>query len=301
MDVINRRDFLSRTAAAVGGALVARAWAEPTTAPATTQPAVKSIRRATDQIVLGKTGIKASRLAIGTGTHSGNEQRAAGEENMIKLLRTELDEGIRWWDAADMYRSHPYVGRALKEVQRDRVTLTSKTAAKDAAGVRADIERFRKELGTDYIDVLLLHCMTKADWPTLMRGPMDALSEAKEKGYVRAVGCSCHTFGALKAAADEPWVEVDLARINPRAVAMDVDNAADVPKVDEVLRTMHERGKVVYGMKILGEGQFKGERIDASLRFALSKPYLSGFTIGFNSKEQIADIVRRIERIRATA
>jgi 1-deoxyxylulose-5-phosphate synthase len=306
MDAINRRDFLSRTAAVLAASLATRVWAEPATRPAVTQPATtlpsgKSFRLANDQIVLGKTGIKASRLAIGTGTHSGNDQRAAGEDNMIKLLRGELDEGIRWWDAADMYRSHPYVGRALKEVKRDRVTLTSKTMGKTAEAVRADIERFRKELNTDYIDVCLLHCMTDGDWPEKMKGPMEALSEAKQKGHVRAVGCSCHTFEALKAAADEPWVEVDLARINPHGVLMDVPKVEDVPKVDEVLRTMHARGKVVYGMKIIGEGAFRGRQIDKSLEYALSRPYLSGFTIGFSSKAQIDDIVRRIERIQAPA
>jgi 1-deoxyxylulose-5-phosphate synthase len=308
MDSLNRRDFLARTAA-VGASLAARAIAEPAasqpaaTRPAGTQPAAKSILRATDQIVLGKTGIKASRLAIGTGTKGGSEQQRAGVDTMVRVFRAALDEGIRWWDAADMYKSHPYVRQALEEVQRDRVTITGKTWCrdKDAAGVRADIERFRQEMNTDYIDIVLLHCMEDPEWPKKMRGAMDVLSEAKAKGHVRAVGCSCHTFGALKAAADEPWVEVDLARINPRAVMMDVTKAVDVPKVDEVLRTMHERGKVVYGMKILGEGQFKGDRIDTSLRFALSKPYLSGFTIGFSSTDQVADIAGRIERIAAPA
>jgi predicted aldo/keto reductase-like oxidoreductase len=189
----------------------------------------------------------------------------------------------------------------LKEVKRDRVTLTSKTMAKTAEAVKADIERFRKELNTDYIDICLLHCMTDGKWPEKMKGPMDALSAAKEKGYVRAVGCSCHTFEALQAAADEPWVEIDLARINPHGVMMEVGKPEEVPKVDALLRKMHERGKVIYGMKIVGEGTFKGKQIDKSLEYALSRPYLSGFTIGFNSKAQIDDIAKRIERIQAPA
>jgi aryl-alcohol dehydrogenase-like predicted oxidoreductase len=302
VDTMNRRDFLSRTAAVVGASITGPALAaSPAARPAATRPAGQAVLRATDQIVLGRTGIKASRLAIGTGTFSGDEQRGAGEQVMIRLFRSALDEGIRWWDAAGMYRSHPYIGRALKEIKRDQVTLTSKTQAKDAAGIRRDVDNFRKELGTDYIDIVLLHCMTDPHWPTKMRGAMDALSEAKDKGWVRAVGCSCHSFGALKAAADEPWVEVDLARTNPFAVLMDVEQAGEVSKVDEVLKRMHERGKVVYGMKILGEGRLKGDRIDASLRSVLSKSYISGFTIGFSAKDQIDDIVRRIERIGATA
>ncbi|HOB75457.1 MAG TPA: aldo/keto reductase [Phycisphaerae bacterium] len=302
MGLLNRRDFLSRTAAAVGASFVVGTTTGSEAAePPATRPVGRSILRANDQILLGKTGIKASRLSIGTGTKGGSEQRGAGAPAMIKMLRNALDEGIRWWDAADSYKSHPYVGQALKEVKRDQVTITTKTTGKTAERVLADIERFRTELGTDYLDIVLLHCMVDADWPRKLRGAMDALSEAKEKGWVRAVGCSCHTFEALKAAADEPWGEVNLARINPFATLMDVDKPADVPKVEEVLKTMHERGKAVYGMKILGEGRIKGDQIDESLAFVLKKPYISGFTIGFSDPRQIDDIARRIERIRATA
>jgi 1-deoxyxylulose-5-phosphate synthase len=302
MNRMNRRTFLSQTAAAVGVSVVSRALAvPPASQPAATRPAGKSILRATDQVLLGRTGLKASRLAIGTGTKSGSEQHRAGPDAMVRLLRSALDDGIRWWDAADMYHSHPYLGRALKEIKRDQVTITSKTQAHDAAGALADIERFRKELGTDYIDILLLHCMEDPGWPSQKKGAVDALREAKDKGWVRAVGCSCHSLEALKASADEPWVDVVLARTNPFAVIMDVPEASQVPKVDAVLRTLHERGKVVYGMKILGEGLLKDDRIDQSLRSVLAKPYVSGFTIGFSAKRQIDDIVRRIERIGATA
>lgn len=295
MGVINRRDFLAQAAAAVGVSLGARSFGAE--AVVATRPAEKKLLRATDQVVLGKTGIKTSRLSIGTGTRGGSEQRGAGNDAMVRLFRGALDEGIRWWDAADMYRSHPYLKLTLKEIKRDQVVITSKTWNKTAEGVKADLERFRKELDTDYIDILLLHCMTDDKWPEKMKGPMDVLSEAKQKGLVRAVGCSCHTFGALKAAADEPWVEVDLARINPFAVMMDVEKADEVSKVSEVLETMHQRGKSIYGMKIIGEGALKGDKIDESLKFALEKPYLSGFTIGFSKPEQIADIAKRIEKL----
>lgn len=302
MDSMNRRDFLTRTTTvAVGLSLGARVLADP--AVQTRPSAGKAPLKAADQVVLAKTGIKTSRLSIGTGTKGGSEQKQQGVEGMVKLFRSALDEGVRWWDVADMYKSHPYVKAALKEIKRDQVTITSKTWCREKTGNEArdkvveDVKRFRDEMGTDYIDIVLLHCMEDPAWPTKLRPAMDALSEMKEKGWVRAVGCSCHSFEALKAAADEPWVEVDLARINPFATLMDVKKAEEVSRVEAVLKTMHERGKAVYGMKILGEGQFKGERIEESLRFALSKPYLSGFTIGFSKPEQITDIARRIDRL----
>ena len=300
MKAITRRDFIGQSVAAFGAVsglpAVAGARGAVATAPAATRPARL---HAHDTVTLARTGIRPSRLAIGTGTRSGTEQRAIGLDSFVRMMRHGLDEGIRWWDAADMYKTHPYVREALKQVKRDQVVLTSKTQSKDAAGVRADIERFRQEMNTDYIDIVLLHCMTDGEWPAKMRGAMDALSEAKAKGQVRAVGCSCHTFEALQAAADEPWVEVDLARINPFGRIMDVGKAEEVPRVLQVLETMHRRGKAVYGMKILGEGAFKEDQIDRSLQFVLSKPFVSGFTIGFSSPRQIDDIIRRIERIPA--
>jgi aryl-alcohol dehydrogenase-like predicted oxidoreductase len=247
--------------------------------------------------MLGKTGIKTSRLAIGTGTESGAEQRRLGIEGFVKMLRHGFDQGVRWWDVADSYKTHPHVQAALKEMKRDQVTITSKTSAKDHKGVTADIERFRREMNTDYIDIVLLHCMTDANWTEKLKGPMDALSEAKAKGYVRAVGCSCHTFDALQAAAASPWVDVDLARINPFAAVMDVEKRDQVPEVLQLLKSMHERGKAVYGMKILGAGSFDNSKIEQSLRFILQQRFVSAFVIGFSKTGHIDEIIRRIERV----
>ncbi len=302
MSRISRRDFLGGSVAALGAVSgLGTAWGaatrpfSPESAPAS-RPA-SGILRACDTVTLAKTGIQPSRLALGTGTRSGTEQRSIGVDGLVRLMRHSLDQGIRWWDTADMYQTHAYLRPALKQIKRDEVVITSKTQSKDAAGVRADIERFRKELDTDYLDIVLLHCMTDGKWPEKMRGAMDALSEAKQKGYVRAVGCSCHTFEALKAAADEPWVEVDLARVNPMGQIMDLPGVEGVPKVIQTLETMQRRGKAVYGMKIMAEGAFKGDKIDRSLQFALSRTFLSGFTIGFSSTQQVDDVIRRIDRL----
>jgi len=297
MEKMRRRDLLGGTAATVGAMALRALGAETRPAAIATRPAGRL--RAGDTVVLGKTGIKASRLAIGTGTVSGREQAGLGIDVLARLLRYGLDEhNIRWWETADAYKTHPHIAAALKQVKRDQIVVTTKTQAKDYAGAQADIERFRRELGTDYIDIVLVHCMMDPEWPAKLRGAMDALSEAKARGWVRAVGCSCHTLGALTAAANEPWVDVDLARLNPWAVEMDVKRAEEIWKVEEQLKKMHQRGKGVYCMKILGAGTFKPESFDASLRLVLSKPYSSGFTIGFSKSTQIDDIAGRIERIR---
>jgi 1-deoxyxylulose-5-phosphate synthase len=174
-------------------------------------------------------------------------------------------------------------------VQRDKVTVLTKSWARDPAMMRADLDRFRRELGVDYIDVCLMHCLTEGDWTERFKGVMDVLSEAKQKGIIRAHGCSCHSIEALRAAAKSPWVEVDLARINPIGSHMDADPAT----VLSVLKEMKAAGKAVVGMKILGQGDLS-KRQDEAIKYALSLGVLDAFTIGAESKQEQEDLIRRI-------
>jgi aryl-alcohol dehydrogenase-like predicted oxidoreductase len=247
---------------------------------------------ATDTVTLGNTGITTSRVAMGTGTvgvghHS--HQTDLGVAGLSALLLNGYERGLRFFDAADSYGSHPHVAEALKHVPRDKVTVLTKTWSRDAASARADLDRFRKELGTDYLDVCLMHCLTEADWTERYRGVMDVFSEAKQKGIIRSHGCSCHSIEALRAAAKSPWVEIDLVRINPIGSHMD----ADPETVVSVLREMRAAGKGIVGMKILGQGDLSG-RQDEALKYALSLGLLDAFTIGAESKKQQDDLIRRI-------
>ena len=155
----------------------------------------------------------------------------------------------------------------------------TKTHASTEKEMWADLDRFRKEIGTDMLDIVLLHCMMSADWPKEKAGAMAVLSEAKAKGIIRAHGVSCHDFGALKAAAASDWVEVDLARLNPAGVIMD----ATVEEVLPVLADMKRKGKGIIGMKILGAGRLR-DRIDDALQYALASPVLDCFTIGAENR-----------------
>src|SRR6266851_8090455 len=224
---------------------------------------------------------------IGSGHHS--NQTALGLKGLSGLLLNGYDRGLRFFDAADAYGSHPHVAEALKHVPRDKVTVLTKTWARTPQEARADLDRFRRELGTDYLDVALMHCVTEADWTERYRGVMDVLSEAKEKGTIRAHGCSCHSIGALRAAAKSPWVEVDLARINPIGAHMDADPATVVG----VLREMKAAGKAVVGMKILGQGDLRG-RLSEALRYALGLGLLDAFTIGAESRSEQEDLIGRV-------
>lgn len=285
---MKRRDFL-RTAS--WG--LAAVWAGSKTLPAFfATPALPRKLSAADTVVLGHTGIRTSRLAMGTGTvgfgHHSN-QSALGVPGLSRLLLNGYDHGLRFFDTADAYGTHPHVAEALKHVPRDQVTVLTKSWSREPAAIRADLDRFRRELGTDYIDVFLMHCLSDANWTERYRGVMDVLSEAKQKGIIRAHGCSCHTIGALRASAKSPWVDVQLARVNPIGSHMDADPATVVG----VLRTMKASGKAVVGMKILGQGDLS-RRQDEALKYALSLSVLDAFTIGAESQAQQEDLIRRI-------
>ncbi len=286
---MKRREFVLGTARVMGAAwLASRGLAQ---AMASLSPLPRKFT-ATDTVTLGKTGIQTSRLAMGTGTvGSGHHshQTALGVKGLSDLLLNGYDRGLCFFDSADSYGSHPHVAEALKHVQRDKVTVLTKTWARDAASARADLDRFRKELGTDHIDVCLMHCLTEADWTERYRGVMDVLSEAKQKGTIRAHGCSCHSIEALRAAAKSPWVEVDLVRINPIGSHMD----ADPDTVVSVLHEMKAAGKAIIGMKILGQGDL-ATRQDEAIKYALSLGLLDAFTIGAESKAEQEDLIRRI-------
>ena len=286
---MKRRDFIIGATAGVGAAWIrSRGLARAMSAV----PALPRKFTAADTVVLGKTGIKTSRLAMGTGTvGSGHHshQTALGVKGLSDLLLNGHDNGLRFFDAADAYGSHPHVAEALKHLRRDQVTVLTKTWARDPAEARADLDRFRKELGTDYIDICLMHCLTEGDWTERYRGVMDVFSEAKEKGTIRAHGCSCHSIEALRAAAKSPWVEVDLVRINPIGSHMD----ADPDTVVGVLRDMKAAGKGIVGMKILGQGDLRN-RQDEALKYALSLGVLDAFTIGAESKSEQEDLIKRI-------
>lgn len=281
---MNRRAFFAR-GAAMAGAVSLRNFPYPLFAG--TQ------KNATDRIKLGPRGVEVSRLAMGTGTNgaggSSNQTKKLGVEGVANLFKFGYDQGLTFWDSADQYGSHPHLKQALKSVPREKVTILSKTHASTEKEMRADLDRFRREIGTDYIDILLLHNMQDGDWPDRKKGAMDVISEAQEKGIVRTHGTSCHTLEALKTSARTPWVEVDLARINPAQVAMD----ADPQTVIGVLKEMKAAGKGVIGMKILGAGRLRN-KADESLQFALAQDCVDCFTIGAESQAELADLVRKI-------
>jgi aryl-alcohol dehydrogenase-like predicted oxidoreductase len=285
---VDRRRFLKSSSIAGGGVLASGAFPHHLYAAA-------SEKRAQDKVTLGRTGIRVSRLSQGTGTNgfakASNQTRQLGLQGFAELLRCGVDQGVSFWDLADQYGTHPHAREALRTVARDKVVILTKTQARTEKDMRADLDRFRSELGVDQIDIVLLHCMMSADWPAQRAGAMAVLAEAKEKKIIRAHGVSCHDIGALETAAANDWVDVDLARLNPAGMAMD----APVDRVVGVLAKMKAKGKGIIGMKILGAGGLR-TRVDEALQYALASPVLDCFTIGAESRGELEDLLTRIPK-----
>jgi aryl-alcohol dehydrogenase-like predicted oxidoreductase len=294
-----RRRFL-KTGLAGAGLLVTSP--RLTLAREAARPAVKG---GADPVTLGRTGVTTSFLAFGTGMNGGNRSSdltRLGQKEFTRILRHGLDEGVRFLDLADLYGTHPFVREAVKGVPRDRYTLLTKIWPNKedwvtpSGGAREEVDRFRRELGTDTLDVCLIHCMVNERWPEELARVRDELSKLKEEGAVRAVGVSCHDHGALRRAADLPWVDVILARINHRGGAeFSCDDTAD--EVAKTLRRARANGKAVVGMKIFGAGALtRPEDREASLRYVLGNGLVDAMTIGTTAPGQVDENLQSIRR-----
>ncbi|MGO8930625.1 MAG: aldo/keto reductase [Limisphaerales bacterium] len=289
---LSRRQFLERSTGAAGALLLAScSWFS-------SQAAAK--RTAVDQVALGKTGLKLSRLGFGTGSNSGNVQHALGQEGFNKLIRYAYDQGITYFDCAESYRTFEWLGGAIKGLPREKLFIQSKVPGQPDQ-VLAAIDHHRKVFDTDYVDSLLIHCMVKDGWTDEWKRIMDAFDEAKEKKWIRAKGVSCHSLPALRAATASNWTEVHLVRVNPQASHIDGmeqtwdKSGHDIAPVLAELKTMRAKGRGVIGMKIIGDGDFtQAEDREKSIRFAMSRPELDAIVIGFKSTAEIDEAIRRV-------
>jgi aryl-alcohol dehydrogenase-like predicted oxidoreductase len=291
---LNRRDFMAQTAVSATAAVAMTTSVAQGAHGRAGRDRSMLPKGPADMVTLGKTGIQVSLVGMGTGSIGSGQasnQTRLGVKEFTRVVRHAFDHGVRFFDVADQYGSHVYLREALRGVPRDQYVIQTKTHATNLPDAKSHLERYRLELGVEYIDIVLLHCMQKGGWQHDHRGSMEYLTKAKEEKIIRAHGTSCHGMSPLHTSATEPFVEVDLARINPEGLIMD-DRKPD--EVASVLEEMHNAGKGVIGMKILGEGRINTpERKDASLRYVLGLGTVDAFIIGFQSTDQVDDLLKR--------
>ena len=286
----SRRDFLKSTAAAVmlGGAR-----------PSHAAPAAK--RTATDWVELGNSGVKVTRLAFGTGTHGGRIQRALGQEEFTSQVRHAYDSGIRFFETAESYPGMPeMLALALNGIPRDTYRLMTKCTVRPDDDPQAKIDEYRRQLNTEYLDILLLHCVKSPDWSAAMERHRDAFSAAKQKKIILAHGASEHGLPALRTFPGNLWLDIAMIRMNHNGTVMDgqmqgSSNGGAVPEVVENVHKVLAQGSGVISMKLVGEGRFTNpDDRDAALRFAMNTARVNAVTIGYKSIAEIDEAIRRL-------
>ncbi len=290
MSINSRREFLATAAIAA-------------TATAVAAPAKRS---ATDLVTLGKSGVKVTRLALGTGTHGGRAQRELGQEGFTKLVRHAYDRGIRFFETSETYPGMPeMLGIALKGLPRGSYTLMTKYGTPPKGDpAPAKIDLFRKQLQTDYLDILLIHCIRPASWEADYASLKDHFSQAKGKKAILSHGASIHGLPALRTIPGNQWLDIAMIRMNHNGTRMDVNSTQDqnIPgDVDEVVahtRKVHSQGMGVISMKLCGEGQFTSfEDRDKAMRFAMNLGCVDAVTIGFTATAQVDEAIDRMARV----
>ncbi len=295
----SRRHFLKTSTVASGALLLPPlAWAE-------TNAVVSDMvakRTAVDQVTLGKTGIKLSRLGFGTGSGNGAVQIADGKDAFVNLIHYAYDQGITYFDTSEHYQTFNWIADATKGLPREKLFIQSKVDGQPV-DVLAVIDSHRKILNTDYVDSLLVHCMTSGQWTDQWKRVMDAFDTARERKWIRAKGVSCHTLPALRASVASDWPEVHLVRVNPQGSYIDSEQdgweqtSNDVVPVIRQIKTMRAKGRGVIGMKICGNGTFTNPADrEKSIRFAMSRRDIDAVVIGFKNRQEIDEAIKRINR-----
>ena len=295
-----RRQFI-QTSALAGAALLSP-WSLGRSGAADASPVV---RTATDQVTLGNTGIKLSRIGFGLGSNNGRTQLAGGKDAFVDLVHYAYDQGITYLDTAESYVTYGVIADAIKGLPREKLYIQSKME-RPSADALAAIDRHRKVFNTDYVDSLLVHCQTSGLWTDAWKQTMDAFNEAKSRKWIRAKGVSCHTLPALRAGVASDWTEVHLVRVNPQGAYLDAEAERDnwraiggnVTPVLEQIKATKAKGRGVIGMKICGNGTFRdpAER-EKSIRFAMSQKDIDAVVIGFKNRAEIDEAIATTNRV----
>jgi aryl-alcohol dehydrogenase-like predicted oxidoreductase len=256
---------------------------------------------ATDWVTLGKSNVKVTRLAFGTGTHSGQVQRDLGQEQFTSLVRYAYDHGIRFFETAESYGDmHRMLGVALKGVPRDSYKLMSKVTTHSGTDPQTKFDELRKLANTEYFDIMLLHWQHVASWPTDSARWQDGILEAQSKKVVLTHGASVHGLPALRQVPETKWLDVAMIRMNHKGIAMDAEDyntagPGNVPEVVSHVKQARSNGMGVISMKLVGEGRF-ADRADrqAAMKFAFRNAGVDSVTVGYKNTAEIDEAIENL-------
>jgi aryl-alcohol dehydrogenase-like predicted oxidoreductase len=255
---------------------------------------------ATDVVTLGRSGVKVTRLAFGTGSFSGQVQRALGQDGFTRLVRHAYDRGIRFFETAESYgEMHKMLGIALQGIPRDSYQLMSKVTTRDGVDPRQKFDELRRLANTEYFDIMLLHWQHTATWPTDTARWQDGILEAQSRKVVVSHGASVHGLPALRRVPDTNWLDVAMIRVNHTGKSMDAEDYAtqglgNVPEVVTHVKQVHKKGLGVIAMKLAGEGTFGREDRQRAMKFAFQNAGVDCVTVGYKTPAEIDEAIENL-------
>ena len=288
MSRYSRRDFLKASAAAGAVAAISNV------------PLPAETAKATDWVALGKSDVKVTRLAFGTGSFNGSVQRDLGQESFNRLVRHAYDSGIRFFETSDSYAGmHTMLGIALKGLPRESYALMTKVTTYDGTDPHQRIDELRSQIRSDYFDVMLLHWQRGTQWPHETTGWQEAIEKAQQRGAVRIRGASVHGLPALAQVPTFNWLQVAMIRCNHKGTRMDTpvadsDETGNVPEVVQRIHQARAAGMGVISMKLVGEGVFKREDRQKAMRFAFRDAKVDAVTVGYKNNAEIDEAIENI-------
>ncbi len=288
MSDFSRRDLIK--AGVVAGAL----------ATAGSRPLQAATDAATEWVTLGKSNVKVTRLAFGTGTHGGKVQQALRQEDFTRLVRYAYDRGIRFFETSESYgESQQMLGTALKGLPRESYRLMSKVTTWDAGNPSDHLDQLLSNSDAEYFDVMLLHWQHTASWPDDTKRWQDAIMEAQEKKKIIGRGASVHGLPALHQVPGDPWLQIGMIRCNQVGVDMDAEDYAtrglgNVPEVVSYIKKTKDAGIGVISMKLAGEGRFDHTQRQAAMRFAFRHAGVDCVTVGYKSKAEVDEAIDNV-------
>jgi aryl-alcohol dehydrogenase-like predicted oxidoreductase len=256
---------------------------------------------ATDWVTLGKSGVKVTRLAFGTGTMSGKVQRDLGQDEFTRLVRHAYDRGVRFYETSETYGDmHRMLGVALKGIPRDSYRLMSKVTTREGVDPQGKIDELRKLANTDYFDVMLMHYQHVATWPSDTARWQDGILEAKSKKAIVGHGASVHGLPALRQFPGNKWLEIAMIRVNHKGTKMDAEDyntggPGNVSEVVDHLKQVRTEGMGVISMKLVGEGAFTTrEDRQAAMKFAFNNAGVDSVTVGYKNTAEIDEAIENL-------
>jgi aryl-alcohol dehydrogenase-like predicted oxidoreductase len=289
MSCQSRRQFLKTTSLVAGAVALGSAL-----------PLKASSQAATEWVTLGKSNVKVTRLAFGTGSFSGKVQRDLGQEQFTKLVRYAYDRGIRFYETAESYGNmHQMLGVALKGIPRDSYRIMSKVTTSPGGDPQQKLDELRKLANTEYFDIMLLHWQHTGTWPADTVRWQDAIMEAQHRQAIVSHGASMHGLPALRQAPQFQWLDVAMIRMNHKGTSMDAEDYAtsglgNVPEVVTHVKEVKKNNTGVISMKLVGEGTFNREDRQAAMKFAFRNAGVDAVTVGYKNTAEIDEAIENL-------